>query len=73
MGAAASGVVIGLLRLATKGALPQTPDGLVMSMDLYFACAAAITTVALLLHQLVLPRLDVVVAARARLAGGGWC
>jgi hypothetical protein len=31
MGAAASGVSIGVLRLASKGALPQTLDGLRIS------------------------------------------
>jgi hypothetical protein len=31
MGAAASGVTIGALRLVTKGALPQTLDGLRVS------------------------------------------
>lgn len=70
MGAAASGVTIGLLRLVTKASLPQDAAGLRASSHAYFAVSAAITAGALLLHHLVLPRMDEVAYARGLLAGG---
>jgi hypothetical protein len=38
MGAAASGVTIGILRLITKGSLPQTLDGLRVSTQVGLGC-----------------------------------
>eukprot|EP00775_Hariotina_reticulata_P012656 gene12656-12783_t len=67
MGMSASGVVIGILRLITKGALVGAADGLRSSTYIYFACAAAITTACLGLYQLVMPRLDVVQFYRGKL------
>jgi len=69
MGTAASGVTIGVLRLITKGSVPHTLGGLRVSTQAYFAASAAITAAALLLYQLVLPRLDVVQHYRGKLQG----
>lgn len=69
MGMSASGVTIGILRIATKGALPQDAAGLRVSTQIYFAAASAITATCLLLYELVMPRLDVVRYYRSKLAG----
>jgi equilibrative nucleoside transporter 1/2/3 len=69
MGMSASGVIIGILRLITKGALVAEADGLRTSTYIYFACAAAITTACLGLYQFVMPKLDVVQFYRGKLLG----
>jgi equilibrative nucleoside transporter 1/2/3 len=67
MGAAASGVIIGILRIVTKGSLPNTAEGLRASTQLYFAASACITAVCLVLHELLMPRLDVIQTYRKML------
>ena len=43
MGTTISGVVVSLLRIATKATLPATEAGLRASVVVYFALAAAVT------------------------------
>lgn len=56
----AAGVIVSLLRAATKATLPPTPDGLRASAHLYFGLAAAACAACTLLYAAVLPRLPVV-------------
>jgi hypothetical protein len=71
MGAAASGVIIGIIRIVTKGSLPQTAAGLRTSTQIYFAASASITAVCLVLYELLMPRLDVIQHYRGKLQGEG--
>ena len=59
-GTASSGLLICLLRIATKAALPSTPEGLRKSTGIYFAAAGALTLACCVVHVAVLPRLPVV-------------
>ncbi|WIA31296.1 hypothetical protein OEZ86_002198 [Tetradesmus obliquus] len=67
MGAAASGVIIGTIRIITKGSLPQTAAGLRTSTQIYFAASGAITAVCIALYELLMPRLDVIQHYRGKL------
>lgn len=69
MGAAASGVIVSIIRVVTKGSLPQTPEGLRISTQIYFAISSLITAVCLALYELVMPRLDVTQFYRGKLIG----
>jgi hypothetical protein len=67
MGAAVSGVIIGIICIVTKGSLPQTAAGLRTSTQLYFAASACITAECLVLYEQLMPRLDVIQHYRAQL------
>jgi hypothetical protein len=69
MGAAASGVIIGIIRIVTKGSLPQTASGLRTSTQIYFAASACITAACVGLYELLMPRLDVTQHYRGKLQG----
>ena len=56
-GTAVSGVVVSLLRIATKAALPATPAGLRASASLYFTIAALICLACVWVHFKLLPGL----------------
>ncbi|KAF8069407.1 ETN8 [Scenedesmus sp. PABB004] len=68
-GTASSGVLICLLRIATKASLPATRAGLRRSTALYFAAAGCISAVCWVIFHSVLPRLGVVRHFRAAAAG----
>lgn len=57
-GTASSGVIIGLLRIATKGS-NDTVSGLRTSTGLYFFISACLAAVGLLVHTVVIPRLSI--------------
>jgi equilibrative nucleoside transporter 1/2/3 len=67
MGAAASGVIIGIIRIITKCSLPQTAEGLRASTQIYLAASACITAVCLVLYEQLMPRLDVIQHHREKL------
>lgn len=52
-GTAASGVIVSLLRIATKAALPQTPRGLRLSGNVYFGVTAAFLAFCIVAFNLV--------------------
>jgi equilibrative nucleoside transporter 1/2/3 len=52
-----SGIAVSLLRLGTKATLPDSPDGLRRSANLYFCISAAACLGCVLLYSWVLPRL----------------
>lgn len=59
-GTASSGVIICLLRIATKAALPPTRAGLRESTAIYFSISGGITLSCFAVYYAVLPRLGVV-------------
>jgi equilibrative nucleoside transporter 1/2/3 len=59
-GTSASGLLICLLRMATKATFPATEKGLRTSVSVYFAVAALISAACVAAHLAVLPRLPVV-------------
>ncbi|WIA30418.1 hypothetical protein OEZ86_000502 [Tetradesmus obliquus] len=59
-GTASSGVIICLLRIATKAALPPTRAGLRKSTAIYFSISGGITLACFAVYYAVLPRLGVV-------------
>lgn len=59
-GTSASGLLICLLRMATKAALPATPQGLRASVCVYFGIAALVAAACVAAYAGVLPRLPVV-------------
>ncbi|KAF6258945.1 nucleoside transporter-domain-containing protein [Scenedesmus sp. NREL 46B-D3] len=59
-GTASSGVIICLLRIATKAALPPTRAGLRKSTAIYFSISGGITLCCFAVYYAVLPRLGVV-------------
>lgn len=59
-GTASSGVIICLLRIATKAALPPTRAGLRKSTAIYFSISGGITLSCFAVYYAVLPRLGVV-------------
>jgi len=67
-GTSASGLLVCLMRMATKAALPATPEGLRRSVGVYFGLAALISASCLGAHALALPRLPVVRWHRAEAA-----
>ncbi|KAJ7530633.1 hypothetical protein O6H91_14G011700 [Diphasiastrum complanatum] len=52
-GTAASGVIVSLLRIVTKAALPATASGLRMSSDLYFGVSGAFVVICIVFNNLV--------------------
>lgn len=52
-----AGIAVSLLRLATKATLPDSPEGLRRSANLYFCISALACLGCVLLYSLVLPRL----------------
>lgn len=56
-GTASSGLIICLLRLATKATLPATPEGLRASTAIYFTLAAVISAACVVVYTVVMPRL----------------
>ena len=64
MGTAVSGVLVSLLRIATKAVLPGDEAGLRASAIIYFGLAAAVTAACGVVHAAVLPRLPAVAAHR---------
>ncbi len=69
LGASSSGLIISILRVVTKAALPQTGDGLRTATILYFALSALITAACLVTYEYIMPRLDVIAYYRQRLHG----
>jgi equilibrative nucleoside transporter 1/2/3 len=59
-GTASSGVIICLLRVVTKAALPPTRAGLRTSTAIYFALSGVICLLCFFVYYSVLPRLGVV-------------
>eukprot|EP00798_Chlamydomonas_sp_ICE-L_P013704 gene13701-19596_t len=59
-GTASSGLLMCLLRITTKAALPNTEEGLRTSAAVYFACGAVLCFSCLIAHAFILPRLAVV-------------
>eukprot|EP00891_Asterochloris_glomerata_P003381 jgi/Astpho2/3381/Aster-x1144 len=59
-GTASSGVLVSLLRIATKAALPATTAGLRASAAVYFTISAAICAACFAVYSFVLPRLPIV-------------
>lgn len=59
-GTSYSGLVVSLLRIATKAALPMTAPGLRSSAFLYFGIASATVALCIAIDGAVIPRLPVV-------------
>uniref|UniRef100_A0A7S1SXV4 Equilibrative nucleoside transporter n=1 Tax=Tetraselmis chuii TaxID=63592 RepID=A0A7S1SXV4_9CHLO len=55
-----SGLVVSMLRIVTKAALPTTPAGLRSSAFLYFEIASVIVALCIIIDGVVIPRLSVV-------------
>ena len=58
-GTAASGVIAQLVRIITKGSLPQTVQGLIISSYIYFAVAVLITLACIFTFSVLLPKLPI--------------
>ena len=59
-GTASSGVLIGLLRIITKGSsIGDAVSGLRVSTGIYFFISACLAAVGLLVHTVVIPRLSI--------------
>ena len=69
LGASSSGLIISILRVVTKAALPQTGDGLRTATILYFTLAAFIAAACVFTYEFIMPHLDVVASCRQRLQG----
>eukprot|EP00879_Flechtneria_rotunda_P020907 GHRR01022014.1.p1 GENE.GHRR01022014.1~~GHRR01022014.1.p1 ORF type:complete len:361 (+),score=107.86 GHRR01022014.1:100-1182(+) len=67
-GTASSGVVICLLRILTKAALPPTRAGLRVSTAIYFALSGAVSLACFCTYHTILPRLGVVQHYRQKIA-----
>ncbi len=65
-GTASSGLLVSLLRIATKAALPGDRAGLGRSTTLYFAAAAALCALCYVLCWRVVPALPLVRVHRAQ-------
>ena len=57
-GTAASGVIAQLVRIITKGSLPQTVQGLIISSYIYFAIAVLITLACIFTFSVLLPKVS---------------
>jgi hypothetical protein len=70
-GTASSGVIICVLRIVTKAALPPTRAGLRSSTALYFALSGLLSLACFVVYHSVLPRLGVVQHYRQKRLEGG--
>lgn len=72
-GTASSGLLICLLRMATKAGGGTGQDSLRRTTALYFACSAAITLAGVLAYWLVMPKLSCLNVKRRKLhQPGAW-
>ncbi len=72
-GTASSGLLICLLRMATKAGGGTGQDSLRRTTALYFACSAAITLAGVLAYWLVMPKLSCLNVKRRKLHQPGAC
>lgn len=71
-GTASSGVIICVLRVITKAALPPTRAGLRSSTALYFALSGLLSLTCFVVYRWVMPRLGVVQYYKQKRQDGEW-